>query len=88
MFLFPAAMIKGNHSNCAQFADSLRLDWLFNRLESQQASEGKPHFLRFLGLNHHVTLDVQETIAMIQSYVTTGTVYIFFYIFMSIYMNL
>ncbi|XP_014664675.1 PREDICTED: ryanodine receptor-like [Priapulus caudatus] len=39
LYLLLAAMIKGNHSNCAQFADSVRLDWLFNRLESQQASE-------------------------------------------------
>nr|CAD2193319.1 unnamed protein product [Meloidogyne enterolobii] len=32
LYLLVAAMIKGNHSNCAQFAALLRLDWLFGRL--------------------------------------------------------
>lgn len=27
-----AAIIKGNHTNCAQFANSNRLNWLFSRL--------------------------------------------------------
>lgn len=35
-----ACIIKGNHTNCAQFAQPQRLDWLFGRLGSQQASEG------------------------------------------------
>ena len=39
MFL-AAAIIKGNHTNCAEFAQSNRLDWLFSRLGSQQAAEG------------------------------------------------
>ena len=34
-------MIRGNRANCAQFAQSYRLDWLVNRLESQQSSKGK-----------------------------------------------
>lgn len=33
-------MIKGNHSNCAQFAALLRLDWLFGRLSNPQSAEG------------------------------------------------
>lgn len=37
---FLAAVIKGNHTNCAQFAQANRLDWLFSRLGSQQAAEG------------------------------------------------
>lgn len=35
-----AAIIKGNHTNCAQFANSNRLNWLFSRLGSQASSEG------------------------------------------------
>ncbi|XP_033625850.1 ryanodine receptor 2-like [Asterias rubens] len=35
-----AAMIKDNHNNCALFAQAVRLDWLIQRLESQQASKG------------------------------------------------
>lgn len=35
-----AAIIKGNHTNCAQFANSQRLNWLFSRLGSQASSEG------------------------------------------------
>lgn len=38
-----ACIIKGNHTNCAQFAQPQRLDWLFGRLGSQQASEGMSH---------------------------------------------
>lgn len=33
-------MIKGNHSNCAQFAAVQRLDWLFGRLSNPQSAEG------------------------------------------------
>lgn len=39
-FVCAAAMIRGNRANCAQFAQSYRLDWLVNRLESQQSSKG------------------------------------------------
>ena len=35
-------MIKGNHANCSLFASSKRLDWLLNRLESQESSTGTP----------------------------------------------
>ena len=35
-----AALIRGNHSNCARFASSKRLDWLVGRLQSQEASKG------------------------------------------------
>ncbi|RWS25625.1 ryanodine receptor-like protein, partial [Leptotrombidium deliense] len=35
-----AAIIKGNHTNCAQFAQAHRLDWLFSRLSSQATGEG------------------------------------------------
>ncbi|KAL3078921.1 hypothetical protein niasHS_014703 [Heterodera schachtii] len=40
LYLLVAAMIKGNHSNCAQFAALLRLDWLFGRLSNPQSAEG------------------------------------------------
>ncbi|PIK56124.1 ryanodine receptor [Apostichopus japonicus] len=33
-------MIRNNHNNCALFAQATRLDWLIQRLESQQASTG------------------------------------------------
>ncbi|KAL3320659.1 Ryanodine receptor 3 [Cichlidogyrus casuarinus] len=36
LYLFLAALIRGNRENCAQFAAPNRLDWLFNRLQSQQ----------------------------------------------------
>ncbi|XP_071832667.1 ryanodine receptor 2-like isoform X4 [Apostichopus japonicus] len=35
-----ASMIRNNHNNCALFAQATRLDWLIQRLESQQASTG------------------------------------------------
>ena len=41
MLVFLAAMIQGNRANCSQFAASNRLDWLVDRLESQQSSSGK-----------------------------------------------
>ncbi len=40
LYLLVAAMIKGNHSNCAQFAAAQRLDWLFGRLANPQSAEG------------------------------------------------
>lgn len=40
LYLLLAAMIRGNRANCAQFAQSYRLDWLVSRLESQQSSTG------------------------------------------------
>ncbi|CAJ0957143.1 unnamed protein product, partial [Mesorhabditis belari] len=40
LYLLVAAMIKGNHYNCAQFAAAQRLDWLFGRLSNPQSSEG------------------------------------------------
>lgn len=40
LYLLVAAMIKGNHSNCAQFASAQRLDWLFGRLANPQSAEG------------------------------------------------
>uniref|UniRef100_A0AC34QR18 Ryanodine receptor n=1 Tax=Panagrolaimus sp. JU765 TaxID=591449 RepID=A0AC34QR18_9BILA len=40
LYLLVAAMIKGNHSNCAQFAAVARLDWLFGRLSNPQSAEG------------------------------------------------
>lgn len=44
LYLLLAAMIKGNHSNCAQFAAAQRLDWLFSRLSNPQSAEGLLHF--------------------------------------------
>lgn len=40
LYLLVAAMIKGNHANCAQFAAVQRLDWLFGRLSNPQSAEG------------------------------------------------
>ncbi|CAD6199567.1 unnamed protein product [Caenorhabditis auriculariae] len=40
LYLLVAAMIKGNHDNCAQFASAQRLDWLFGRLSNPQSAEG------------------------------------------------
>ncbi|PIO64951.1 MIR domain protein [Teladorsagia circumcincta] len=40
LYLLVAAMIKGNHYNCAQFAAAQRLDWLFGRLSNPQSAEG------------------------------------------------
>jgi len=37
--LLPAALIRGNRKNCAQFSGSL--DWLISRLERLEASSGK-----------------------------------------------
>lgn len=33
-------MIKRNRANCSIFAESSRLNWLFNRLSVQQSSKG------------------------------------------------
>ncbi|KRZ77566.1 Ryanodine receptor 44F, partial [Trichinella papuae] len=40
LYLLVAAMIKGNHSNCTQFASAQRLNWLFSRLSNPQSAEG------------------------------------------------
>ncbi|KAL4003146.1 RIH domain family protein [Acanthocheilonema viteae] len=40
LYLLVAAMIKGNHYNCAQFASAQRLQWLFGRLSNPQSAEG------------------------------------------------
>ena len=53
---FPAAMIKGNHNNCAQFANSMRLNWLFSRLGSQAGGEG------MLDVLHCVLIDSPEAL--------------------------
>ena len=45
LYLLLAAMIRGNRANCCQFAQTARLDWLVNRLESQQSSTGKNNIL-------------------------------------------
>ncbi|XP_043197981.1 ryanodine receptor-like isoform X5 [Amphibalanus amphitrite] len=51
-----AAMIKGNHNNCAQFANSMRLNWLFSRLGSQAGGEG------MLDVLHCVLIDSPEAL--------------------------
>ena len=40
LYVLVAAMIRGNRTNCAQFAQRLRLDWLFSRLDKQQSAKG------------------------------------------------
>ena len=57
---FPAAMIRGNRANCAQFAQSYRLDWLVHRLESQMSSQG------VLDVLHCVLIDSPEALNMIK----------------------
>lgn len=44
LYLLVAAMIKGNHYNCAQFASAQRLQWLFGRLSNPQSAEGSKQF--------------------------------------------
>ncbi|XP_076069948.1 ryanodine receptor isoform X2 [Oratosquilla oratoria] len=51
-----AAVIKGNHTNCAQFANSHRLNWLFSRLGS--AGEGTG----MLDVLHCVLIDSPEAL--------------------------
>lgn len=57
-----AAIIKGNHTNCAHFAQSHRLDWLFSSLSSQQASEGTG----MLDVLHCVLVDSPEALNMMK----------------------
>ena len=54
-----AALIKGNRANCSNFAQSARLNWLVNRLQSQQASGG------VLEVLHSVLIDSPEVLNMI-----------------------
>ena len=35
--LFVAAIIRGNHTNCSQFANASRLNWLFSKLGGEGA---------------------------------------------------
>ncbi|XP_069116591.1 ryanodine receptor-like isoform X2 [Argopecten irradians] len=60
LYLLLAAMIRGNRANCAQFAQSYRLDWLVDRLESQQSSKG------VLEVLHCVLIDSPEALNMIK----------------------
>ncbi|XP_041353187.1 ryanodine receptor-like isoform X2 [Gigantopelta aegis] len=60
LYLLLAAMIRGNRANCSQFAQSYRLDWLVNRLESQQSSKG------VLDVLHYVLIDSPEALNMIK----------------------
>jgi hypothetical protein len=58
----PAAIIKGNHTNCAQFANSNRLNWLFGRLGSQASGEGSG----MLDVLHCVLIDSPEALNMMR----------------------
>ncbi|XP_053408017.1 ryanodine receptor-like isoform X6 [Mercenaria mercenaria] len=60
LYLLLAAMIRGNRANCAQFAQSYRLDWLVHRLESQMSSKG------VLDVLHCVLIDSPEALNMIK----------------------
>lgn len=53
-------MIQSNRANCAQFAQVSRLDWLVDRLQSQQASKG------VLKVLHCVLIDSPEALTMIK----------------------
>ncbi|XP_035704010.1 ryanodine receptor isoform X5 [Folsomia candida] len=57
-----AAIIKGNHTNCAQFANINRLNWLFSRLGSQASGEGSG----MLDVLHCVLIDSPEALNMMR----------------------
>ena len=57
-----AAIIKGNHTNCAQFANLNRLNWLFGRLGSQASGEGSG----MLDVLHCVLIDSPEALNMMR----------------------
>ncbi|CAB3362502.1 Hypothetical predicted protein [Cloeon dipterum] len=57
-----AAIIMGNHTNCAQFANSNRLNWLFSRLGSQASGEGTG----MLDVLHCVLHDSPEALNMMR----------------------
>ncbi|UJR09568.1 hypothetical protein I4U23_013803 [Adineta vaga] len=59
LYVVLAALIKGNRANCSNFAQSARLNWLVNRLQSQQASSG------VLEVLHSVLVDSPEVLNMI-----------------------
>ncbi|CAF4732744.1 unnamed protein product, partial [Rotaria sp. Silwood1] len=59
LYVVLAALIKGNRINCSNFAQSARLNWLVNRLQSQQASSG------VLEVLHSVLVDSPEVLNMI-----------------------
>lgn len=60
LYTLLATMIKGNHNNCAQFAQGNRLDSLIGRLTSEQASSG------VLKVLHCVLIDSPEALNMIK----------------------
>ncbi|KAL0274261.1 UNVERIFIED_CONTAM: hypothetical protein PYX00_006731 [Menopon gallinae] len=57
-----AAIIKGNHTNCKEFANSNRLNWLFSRLGSQASGEGTG----MLDVLHCVLIDSPEALNMMR----------------------
>ncbi|CAF1123978.1 unnamed protein product [Adineta steineri] len=59
LYVVLAALIKGNRANCSNFAQNARLNWLVNRLQSQQASSG------VLEVLHSVLVDSPEVLNMI-----------------------
>ncbi|CAF1664754.1 unnamed protein product, partial [Adineta ricciae] len=59
LYVVLAALIKGNRTNCSNFAQSARLNWLVNRLQSQEASSG------VLDVLHSVLVDSPEVLNMI-----------------------
>jgi len=59
LYVVLAALIKGNRANCSNFAQTARLNWLVNRLQSQQASGG------VLEVLHSVLVDSPEVLNMI-----------------------
>ena len=53
LFQLLAAIIKGNHTNCSQFAQAQRLNWLFSKL----GGEGED---KFLIQNHGISKNFQN----------------------------
>ena len=79
-FPYVAAIIKGNHTNCAQFANSNRLNWLFSRLGSQASSEGTG----MLDVLHCVLIDSPEALNMMRvSLIIHGLAYMYLQYFHS-----
>ena len=57
LFQLLAAIIKGNHTNCSQFAQAQRLNWLFSKLGGE--GEDKFHIQ-----NHGIYIESKEILLL------------------------
>lgn len=69
LYILTAAIIKGNHTNCKEFANTNRLNWLFSRLGSQASGEGTG----MLDVLHCVLIDSPEALNMMRVSVSKWT---------------